>query len=122
MKPYLVLATTLLAACASFDNFEAGKSREADLTARLGAPRERIQLPGGDTLLYYSRMPEGRRIYLATVGPDGVLKNMQQTLSRDRFSKLVPGSTTAKEARELLGPPARIVRMERLQRDVWEYP
>jgi hypothetical protein len=35
--------------------------------------------------------------------------------------KLAQGTTTAKEARELLGPPWRVSRLERQQREVWEY-
>jgi outer membrane protein assembly factor BamE (lipoprotein component of BamABCDE complex) len=40
---------------------------------------------------------------------------------RQTLAKLVPGSTTTAQARELLGPPLRTTRLERQQRDVWEY-
>jgi hypothetical protein len=40
---------------------------------------------------------------------------------RQTLAKLVPGSTTTAQARELLGPPLRTTRLDRQQRDVWEY-
>lgn len=43
-------------------------------------------------------------------GPD------TQTLSR-----LTPGATTSAQVRELLGPPLRVTRFDRMQREVWEY-
>jgi hypothetical protein len=119
-----VLLVALLAGCASIDGrgLEPGKAREADVVARMGAPTERLQLPGGDSRLYFSRLPDGRRIYAATLGPDGLLKGLEQTLTLERIRKLAPGATSAKEVRELLGPPYRIERAERRQRDVWTYP
>ena len=47
--------------------------------------------------------------------------NGGQGPDRQVLAKLVPGTTTAAEARELLGPPLRTTRFERQQRDVWEY-
>lgn len=37
------------------------------------------------------------------------------------LGKLVPGTTTTSQVRELLGPPRRVARLDRQQRDVWEY-
>lgn len=41
--------------------------------------------------------------------------------STEDLRKLAPGTTTTGEVRELLGPPLRVVRFDRMQRDVWEY-
>ena len=41
--------------------------------------------------------------------------------STEDLRKLAPGTTTTSEVRELLGPPVRVVRFDRMQRDVWEY-
>ena len=117
-------ATLLLGACASFDGrgLVPGQSRAADVEARLGAPAERLSLPNGDTALYYSRLPEGRKMYVATIAPDGSLRNLDQRLDYAYIRKIVPGQTSAKEVRELLGPPWQVTRMGLMQRDVWEYP
>jgi outer membrane protein assembly factor BamE (lipoprotein component of BamABCDE complex) len=37
------------------------------------------------------------------------------------LSKLVPGEARQAQVRELLGPPLRVSRFDRMQRDVWEY-
>ena len=37
------------------------------------------------------------------------------------LSKIIPGETSAGQVRELLGPPLRVTRFDRMQRDVWEY-
>lgn len=101
---------------------EPGKARLADVESAMGAPAERIARPDGSTQLYYTRLPEGRRMYVATVGPDGVLRSMDQRLTSENIKKISPNSTTAKEVRELLGPPWRVVRMPRQNLDSWEYP
>jgi hypothetical protein len=108
----VVAGLVLLAGCASFSgsSLVAGKSSRAEVEATMGRPAE-----------YYSRLPIGRAMYVATVGSDGVLRGIEQRLTRQNIAKVSAGAQ-AKEVRELLGPPYRVVRMERLQRDVWEYP
>jgi hypothetical protein len=118
------LAVALLAGCASFDGrgLEPGKARQADVEAVMGAPVERVTRPDGSTQLYFTRLPYGRANYVATLGPDGLLRGVEQRLTFDSIKKISPNATSAKELRDLLGPPFRIVRMDRQQRDVWEYP
>ena len=113
-----------LAGCASYDGrgLEPGKASAADVQAAMGAPAETVKRADGSTQLYYTRLPYGRANYVATIGPDGVLRGIEQRLTWESIRKIAPNATTAKELRELLGPPFRIVRMERQQRDVWEYP
>jgi hypothetical protein len=50
------------------------------------------------------------------------MRSIEQRLAQEHFGKLVAGTSTAKDVRELLGPPVRVVRMERLEREVWDYP
>ncbi len=113
----------LLAGCASYSgsSLVPGKSTRAEVEATMGRPAEVLARPNGDALLYYSRLPFGREIYVATVGSDGVLRGIEQRLTRQNIAKVAAGAQ-AKEVLELLGPPYRAVRMERMQRDVWEYP
>ncbi len=118
---FLALA---LGGCASFDGrgLVAGKSSEAEVEKLMGPPAERVAQANGDRLLYYPRLPNGRKTFVATVGPDGMLRGIEQRLSFDYIRKLTPNVSSAKQVRELLGPPYRVVRMGNLQRDVWEYP
>jgi hypothetical protein len=119
-----VVAALLLGACASFDGrgLVPGQSRAGDVEQAMGSPDQRLSLPNGDTALYYSRLPEGRAVYVATVGADGTLRGIEQRLDYPFIKKIVPDTTTAKQVRELLGPPWTATRMPRQQREVWEYP
>lgn len=119
-----ILFTVLAAGCASFDGrgLEAGSARQADVEAAMGAPTERVARPDGSTQLYYSRLPAGRKVFVATIGADGVLRGIDQRLTFDNIRKIAPDSTTAKEVRELLGPPWRVAHMPRKNVDSWEYP
>jgi len=119
----ILTALALLAGCASFSgsSLVPGKSTRAEVEATMGRPAEVLSRPNGDTLLYYSRLPFGREIYVATVGADGMLRGIDQRLTRQNIARVASG-TQAKEVRELLGPPFRVVRMARMERDVWEYP
>jgi hypothetical protein len=123
MKPVIAAVAFALAACASFDGrgLVPGTSTEQEVTALMGAPADRIKLPGGDTKLYFPRQPEGRMSYAARIGPDGVLRSVDQLLTEQNIANLVRGTTTRAQAREILGPPWHTSRLERQQREVWEY-
>ena len=113
----------LLASCASFDGrgLVPGKSVAADVEALMGVPAERITEDGGDSVWYYPRQPTGLQTFAVRFSPDGVMRDIEQRLTVENLAKLIPGVTTAKQARELLGPPWRTSRNYLLQRDVWDY-
>ena len=119
------LAALLAAGCASFDGHTLvpGRSTRGEVLALMGPPAQEVAGADGGTVLYFPRLPAGRQTFVATLGRDGVLASaVEQRLTRENFAKLVSGTTTAKDVRELLGPPERPVRFERQARDVWEYP
>lgn len=123
----IVLTVALLAGCAATGSkLEPGAAR-AEVEKAMGKPTETVVRANGDTLLYFSRQPDGRAIFLATIGPDGRLRSeVQQTLTRRNIAGIKAGMQ-AKEVRELLGPPGKSSRQtvsiafEPAQRDVWEY-
>jgi hypothetical protein len=123
MRTVAILAALALAGCASFggSGLEPGRANEAQVVSVMGQPAQRLPLPGGGSALYYPRLPDGRQTFVAVLGADGVLKSIERRLTPQEFRKVVPGMS-ADAVRELLGPPASITRMERHQRDVWEYP
>jgi hypothetical protein len=124
MSPLLpaLFAASLLAGCASFQPLEPGKARLADVEARFGKPVERVALPDGGSRSYHSTLPEGRENFVVTAGSDGVVREIRQQLTWDSIKKISPNATSAKDLRDLVGLPFRVVRMERQQRDVWVYP
>lgn len=111
------------AGCASFDgrSLTPGKSTRAEVEATMGRPADVITKPNGDARLYFSRLPFGREIYVATIGSDGVLRGIDRTLTRKNIAAIKEGMQAA-EVRERLGPPYRSVYMKLIDRDVWEYP
>ncbi|HEX9181861.1 MAG TPA: outer membrane protein assembly factor BamE [Burkholderiales bacterium] len=117
------LAVVVAAGCASFDgrSLTPGKSTRAEVEATMGRPAEVLAKPNGDTRLYFSRLPFGREIYVATIGGDGVLRGIERTLTRKNIASIKEGMQAA-EVRERLGPPYRSVYMKLIDRDVWEYP
>ena len=124
MKQFSVLALSLmLAGCATFsgNTLQPGKSTAADAEATLGASHQRLKLANGDSALYFSRQPYGRAMYVVTVGPDGVMKSIEQRMQQPVFAKVVANSWGKKEVAELLGPPGRAGRFDRQKRDWWEY-
>jgi hypothetical protein len=118
------LTACLLSGCASYSgsSLVAGKSTAAEVEALMGKPAERVEKPGGGSVLYYPRGPAGRETYAVTIGADGKVQAVEQRLTDANMAKLVLGTSTARDVRELFGPPSTTTRLPRLQRDVWEYP
>jgi len=118
-----VVLAAMLAGCASFNGSQlaAGKSTGADAEKLMGAPDQTLKLVNGDTALYFSRLPMGRAMYVVTVGPDGVMKSIEQRMEYKTFAKVVPNASTKKDVSELLGPPGRQGRFDRQKLDWWEY-
>ncbi len=124
----LCLATCVVAClvsgCASYSgsSLVAGKSTAADVEFLMGKPAERVERPGGGSVLYYPRGPAGRETYAVSVGADGRVQAVEQRLTDANIARLVRGTTAAREVREIFGPPSTTGRLPRLERDVWEYP
>jgi hypothetical protein len=118
-----ITLSLLIAGCASFDGrgLVPGQSSEADVIATMGQPAQALQRPDGAKLLYFSRQPFGRQIYKATIGPDGLLRGLEQTLTPDNIRAIQVDATTKDQVRERLGPPYRVTRAPFKPYDVWEY-
>jgi len=127
MKTVLVavLATLAVAGCVSFDGrgLVPGSTTVAQVEAAMGVPDARIARPDGSSVLYYSRNPLGRHSYAATVGPDGVLRSIEQRLTRANMDKLVPGSMTKQDVLALFGPPypSNVATSPFSGLETWEY-
>ena len=123
----VIVTIALLAGCAATGSkLDPGATR-AEVEKTMGKVTETVVRANGDTLLYFSRQPDGRAIFVAAIGPDGKLRGeVEQTLNRKNIAGIKAGMQ-AKEVRELLGPPGKASRQtvsiafEPAQRDVWEY-
>lgn len=121
----VVCATLLAGGCASFDGhgLVPGASTGAQVEALMGKPDARVANPAGGSVLFFTRNPKGRHNFAVTLGPDGVMRGIEQRLTRASIDKLMAGKTTSKEVRELFGPPDpyAVAYLPLKQRDVWEY-
>ena len=113
-------AAALLAGCASYGGrgLVAGKSVGADVQTLMGTPAEQLKLADGDAVWFY---PRYLHTYAVRLSPEGVVRGVEQRLTVDNMNRIVAGATSAKQVRELFGPPRSVSRLERQQRDVWEY-
>jgi hypothetical protein len=118
-----VLAVLLLAGCAAFDGHTLvpGKADVKEVTSLMGPPALELKRPNGDTWLYFTRYPFGRATFVAAIGPDKVLRGIDQRLVYGNIYAVKAGMRE-QDVRELLGPPREITRLPRQQRNVWEYP
>jgi hypothetical protein len=124
MKSIAVFVLVLaLAGCAGFSGsgLVPGQSSADEVEALMGPAVETRQDPGGETVRYYSRLPYGRQMYAARIGPDGKLLALEQRLTDANVGKLRPGISRAEEVRALIGPPYRVETFHRLEREIWSY-
>lgn len=122
-----ILKTLLLAmvlqGCASYDGrgLVPGASTAADVERVMGAPAEKQTSTAGDSVWFYPRGPFGRHTYAVSVAPNGVVRGIEQTLTVANMEKVHAGSSTARDVRLVFGPPTRVTRNHRGDREVWEY-
>ena len=120
---FMAMTVLVAAGCASFDGrgLVPGKATLGEVEALMGAPAHRIALPNGDSAHYFSRLPEGRAVFVVTVGADRVMKSIEQRLVRSNLKFIAVGTSTMNNVRDLFGPPGGEGRLERQQRTWWEY-
>lgn len=121
----LLLAAAMavvIAGCASSgSNLVAGQSSAADVEKSLGRPAEKTTNAGGESVWFYPTAPNGTSTRAARMRADGTLITVEERLAPEYWSKIVPGRTTSKEARELLGPPGSVTQSRATNGDAWTY-
>ena len=119
----IVVAVLLLTGCATYDGrgLVPGQSTEGDVEALMGKPAEVREMQGGETVLWYPRMPYGDGSYAARIGPDGRLLAIEQRLNEQTIAQIHPGQTTDAQVRDLVGPPYRVDEFPRMDREIWTY-
>lgn len=116
----LMLAAWLaLLGCDRTHELRPGVSTTAEILDKLGRPAMQWQ-EGSDQVWEYPFTPEGTRNYMLTIGPDGVLKAMEQVLTAENFARVQPGMTR-EQIRRLLGKPAAVQFFALKQEETWEW-
>jgi hypothetical protein len=124
MRQVLVLGAVLaLAGCAGYSGhgLVPGHSSAEEVEAVMGPSAAQRPGPGGETVRYYSRQPNGRQMYAVRFGPDGKLRAIEQRLTEANLARLAPGASRADDVRDLFGPPYEVDTFARQAREVWTY-
>jgi hypothetical protein len=118
-----ILLAALVAGCSGYGGgLVPGQSTVEDVKAAMGAPMLVRELPDGDQVLWYSKLPYGRESYAARIDPDGTLVSLEQRLTPENIAKLRPNESTADDLLDTLGPPYRRFKFPLKDRESWEYP
>lgn len=99
---------------------EAGVSTEAQVRAEFGAPHTVHDEADGGRTLEYSRQPEGRVTYMITIGPEGLVRSLEQVLAPAHFERLTPGMSR-EAVRRALGRPAQVWAFPLKREIVWDW-
>jgi len=113
----------ILCGCASYSGrgLVPGDSTRREVEQVMGLPVQRIDAANGDSLWFYPHNPEGLDTYAVRIGPDGVVRAVEQVLTMKNLRQIAVGKTTAQEVDELIGPPWRITHVDRAFGEDWEY-
>ena len=105
-----LLALILAAGCANFSAISPGDSAPT-VEARVGAPGSVWKNADGSEVWEYALGPYGVQTFMITIGPDQAVREVQQVLREEYFSRVNAGMSR-EEVRRLLGKP----------RDIWYFP
>jgi hypothetical protein len=121
MRALVALAALLLlASCATYRDLIPHQSSIADVQAVMGTAAEKREV-GGETWLYYSKQPFGRKMFVARMAADGKLIAVEQRLSEEYIAKLIPNHSRKEDVRDLFGPPYETLSFPRMNREAWSW-
>src|SRR5262245_12556470 len=96
----MLALAALLGGCSTARSLVPGQSTEADVRARMGAPKETRTEPNGDLVWEYPTGPEGFFTYAVRMGPDKRVKEVTQLVSEEQLDKIVEiGRASCRERR-----------------------
>jgi hypothetical protein len=122
MRALVVLAALVsLASCATYRDLTPGQSTLAEVEAVMGRPVEQRVRANGESWVYYSQQPFGRKMFVARLAPDGKLIAVEQRLSEEYIAKLIPNHSRKEDVRDLFGPPYESLTFPRLERETWSW-
>lgn len=113
---------SMLAACDvdSLGRLKPGVSTAADVRQVMGNPKLEWRDADGTRYWEYPRTPEGMVNYRLVIGPDGRLREVQQLLTEENFTKVKPGMTR-EDVHFLLGQPAHQRYFSLKREAVWDW-
>lgn len=104
----LIALTAVLTGCAMPSAIKSGTTAE-ELLQKLGKPTEVRPGPQGGESWDYVYGPEGRETWRYDLDAGRKVSTATQLLTEERLQKIIAGSTTQDEVRQLLGKPREMV-------------
>lgn len=116
------VAVAGLAACdaVTLNELKPGVSTGYEVRDKLGKPGIEWRNDDGSVTWEYTRQPEGTECFMATVGPDNVLKSLENVLTPQNFARVQPG-WTKDQVRRLLGKPRSVQSFALKKEEVWDW-
>ncbi|MDD3675180.1 MAG: hypothetical protein RBS10_16445 [Thauera propionica] len=117
-----LLSAVGITACDYFNlrELKPGVSTAMEVRERFGPPRMEWKNEDGSVTWEYTRQPEGIECFMITIGPDDILRQIDQVLNEQNFARVVNGMN-GDEVRRLLGKPARSQFFQLKHETVWEW-
>ncbi len=111
-----------LGACdaVTLKDLKPGVSTGYDVRDRLGKPGIEWRNADGSVTWEYSRQPEGTECFMATIGPDNVLRSLENVLTPQNFARVQAG-WDKDQVRRLLGKPRSVQAFALKQEEVWDW-
>lgn len=97
-----------------------GVSTAVEVRERFGPPHMEWRNEDGSLTWEYSRQPEGIECFMITIGPDQILRSIDQVLNEGTFARVERGMN-ADQVRRLLGKAASSQFFALKQETVWEW-
>jgi hypothetical protein len=112
----------VLASCASYDGrgLRPGASTEGEVRLVMGEPAMQFQNSDGSRRLAYPRGPLGHQTFMADVGRNGILEDIEPVLRDGVFNAIQPG-LSRDEVLRMIGPPSGTMSFPRLGHVAWDY-
>jgi len=123
---FSLLASTIavagLAACdaVTLNELKPGVSTGYEVRDKLGKPGIEWRNDDGSVTWEYTRQPEGTECFMVTVGPDNVVKSIENVLTPQNFARVQPG-WTKDQVRRLLGKPRSVQVFSLKKEEVWDW-
>jgi len=116
------LALIGLAGCdaVNMKDLKPGVSTGYDVRDNFGTPGIEWRNDDGSVTWEYTRQPEGTECFMATIGPDNILKSLENVLTPQNFARVEAG-WTKDQVRRLLGKPASSQFFQLKQETVWDW-
>lgn len=116
------IAAAILPGCDSvvLQDIRPGVTTAVEVRAKMGNPGFEFRNEDGSVTWEYSRQPAGVHCYMITLGPDQIVRSLDQVLTEANFAKAREGMTRD-QIRRLLGRPASSVVFDNLREEVWEW-